>query len=230
MTGTPKLGASRSARCAAPRCRRQAREVLAHLPLNVAREARAAVVHREDHSGDRQPRVELAADQRERVEQLRESLEREVLRLHGHDDLVCRDQCVDGQRAERRRAIEEREQVALADVAKTLAQDRLRARDARELDVGPGQVRRRRRHVEPLHPARHRRLPERELAGETVVDVRLAVLRQPKRNRCIALRVEVGEQGRIAGVGDAGAEVDGGGRLSDPALLVGDCENAAHRG
>ena len=88
--------------------------------------------------------------------------------------------------------------------------------------LAPGQVGRRRRHVEPLHPARHRRLRERELAGEAVVDVRLAVLRQPKRNRCVALRVEVGEQGRVAGVGDAGAEVDGGGRLTHPALLVGD--------
>ena len=38
------------------------REVLAHLALDVARQARAAVVHRQQHAGDGQARVELALD------------------------------------------------------------------------------------------------------------------------------------------------------------------------
>ena len=39
------------------------REVLAHLALDVLRQPRAPVVHRQDHPRDREPRVELALDQ-----------------------------------------------------------------------------------------------------------------------------------------------------------------------
>ena len=66
--------------------------------------------------------------------------------------------------------------------------------------------------------------------AEAVVDVGPAVLRQPKCNRGVALRVEVDQQRRVAGVRDAGAEVDRGGGLAHPALLICDCENGAHRG
>src|SRR5688500_17484658 len=43
----------------------QRRKVLADLALDVAREPRAPVVHREDQPEDGEPRVELALDQRE---------------------------------------------------------------------------------------------------------------------------------------------------------------------
>ena len=53
------------------------------------------------------PRVQLALDERERLEQPGEPLEREVLRLHRHDHAVGRDERADRQRAERRRAVEQ---------------------------------------------------------------------------------------------------------------------------
>jgi len=56
-------------------------EVLAHLALDVAREARAPVVHRQEHPGDGEARIELALDELERVEQASETLERYVLDL-----------------------------------------------------------------------------------------------------------------------------------------------------
>ena len=102
--------------------------MLAHLALDVAREPRAPVVHRQDHPGDGEARVQLALDQRERVEQAGEPLEREVLGLHRHDHAVGGHERVDGERAERRRAVEQREQVALAHRAEPLAQARLGAR------------------------------------------------------------------------------------------------------
>ena len=82
----------------------------------------------------------------------------------------------------------------------------------------------------PLHAAGPRGVAQREVARQAVVDVRAGVLGKPKCNRGVALRVEVDEQGRVAGVGDRRAEVDRGGGLAHPALLVGDCENGAHRG
>ena len=76
------------------------REVLAHLPLDVAREPGAAVVHREDHPEHGQARVQLTLDQRERVEQLRKALECEVFGLDRDDDAVGRHERVDRERAE----------------------------------------------------------------------------------------------------------------------------------
>ena len=44
----------------------------------------------------------------------------------------------------------------------------------------------------------------------------------------VALRVDVDEQRLVAGLGDAGGDVDGGGGLADPALLVRDGVDGAH--
>ena len=88
------------------------REVRADLALDVLGELRARVVHRQQHPRDRQPRVELALDQVERVEQAGQALEREVLGLHRDDHAVGGDERVDRQRAERRRAVEQDERVA----------------------------------------------------------------------------------------------------------------------
>ena len=74
-------------------------EVLADLALDVLGELRARVVHRQQHPGDGQPRVELALDQRERVQQPGETLEREVLGLDRHDHPLRGDQRVDRQGA-----------------------------------------------------------------------------------------------------------------------------------
>ena len=52
----------------------QRREVRADLALDVLGELRARVVHRQQHARDGQARVELALDQRQRVEQAGEAL------------------------------------------------------------------------------------------------------------------------------------------------------------
>src|SRR6185437_13497532 len=76
--------------------------------------------------------------------------------------------------------------------------------------------------------ARHGRGGERQLAGEAVVDAASAILRQAKCNRSVALRVEIDQQRRVAGVSDAGTEIDRGGGLPHPALLICDCDDCAH--
>src|SRR4029453_12905079 len=95
---------------------------------------------------------------------------------------------------------------------------------------GAGEGGRRRDDVETVDAARDRRGGQRELARQAVVDAAAAVLRKTKCNRCVALRVEVDQERAIAGVRDAGAEVDRGGGLAHPALLICNCENGAHRG
>ena len=89
--------------------------MLAHLALHITRQPGAAVVHRQQHSRDRQPRVQLALDERERLEQPSEPLEREVLRLDRHDHSIGRHERIDRKRPERGRAVEEHVGVPVAD-------------------------------------------------------------------------------------------------------------------
>ena len=55
------------------------------------------------------------------------------------------------------------------------------------------------------------------------------VLRRPEADRRVGLRVDVDEQRRVAGLGDARGDVDGGRGLADAALLVRDRVDGAHR-
>src|SRR3712207_8843892 len=57
--------------------------------------------------------VQRALDELEGVEQAGEPFEREVLGLHRDDHAVGRDKCVDGERPERRRAVEDRKSTRL---------------------------------------------------------------------------------------------------------------------
>src|SRR4051812_42997965 len=60
-------------------------EVLAQDLVRFARVGDALVEHRRDDADDRDPRVQVLAHHRERVLELDEAAEREVLRLHGHE-------------------------------------------------------------------------------------------------------------------------------------------------
>src|SRR5262249_55225992 len=68
-----------------------------------------------------------------------------------------------------------------------------------------------------------------DLADQAVVRGRAGVLRETKRNRCVALSVEVDDQRLLPVSGDPGAHVDGGGGLAHSAFLVGDRLDGSHR-
>ena len=67
-----------------------------------------------------------------------------------------------------------------------------------------------------------------DVARQHLVQPRAVVARQPEPGGRVALRVRVDEQRLVAGLGDAGRHVDGGGGLAHPALLVRDRVNGAH--
>ena len=58
------------------------------LGLDILGEAGALVVHGDQHAGQNQRRIEAAADELERLEELDQALEREVLGLHRDDHAV----------------------------------------------------------------------------------------------------------------------------------------------
>ena len=76
----------------------------------------------------REARVEPHPDQLDRLHELREALERVVLRLHRHEHAVGRGERVHGERPERRRAVEEDEVVLVAARRERLARGSARRR------------------------------------------------------------------------------------------------------
>ena len=100
-----------------------------------------------------------------------------------------------------------------------------------ELDLRAREVDRGRRAVQARHlPGRPDHLGQRAVLDQHVVDGRDAhVVVHVQRGRRIALRIQVDDQDAQAVLSQAGGQVDGGGRLADPALLVGDRQDPAAR-
>ena len=68
-------------------------------------------------------------------------------------------------------------------------------------------------------------------AGQHLIGGELAVLAvDAQAGGGIALRVDVDHQGRLAHRGQGGAQIDGGGGLTDPAFLIGDDQDAGFFG
>ena len=74
------------------------------------------------------------------------------------------------------------------------------------------------------------RVGGRDVAAQHVVEARALVARDAEPDGRVALRVDVDDQRLVAGRRDAGGDVDGGGGLPDPALLVRDRVDGGHRG
>ena len=82
-------------------------EVLAHLVGHAGGEPGPGVVHRDQDRGDVQALVQVRADHLDGLEQLAEALQRVVLRLDRDHHLVAGHQRVQGEQAQRRRAVDE---------------------------------------------------------------------------------------------------------------------------
>ena len=205
-------------------------EVTAHLVGDGRREPGAAVVHGQQHGADPQPRVEVGAHQLDRLQQLTHALEGVVLGLDRQQQLLGRHQRVQRQQPQGRRAVDEHVVEAVLAVTghpvpaeDRLAEPVLAGHDADQLDLGAGQV----------DGGRHDHEAGQLLAGLGHLRQRHAVHQGVvRRQRAagvlhreggggVALGVEVDHQHAQAALGQAGGDVDRGGRLADAALLVG---------
>ena len=158
-----------------------------------------------------------------------EALEREVLRLHGHDHAVGRDQRVDGQRPERRRAVEQDVLEAVAHAARgRRAGDARSPAGAAAPSSRPRDRASRRSSDRRSTPVGADRLLGGRVAAEHVVEPDALGAVGADADGGVALRIDVDEQRVEAGLRDARGDVDRGGGLADPALLVGDGVHGAH--
>ena len=99
-----------------------------------------------------------------------------------------------------------------------------------ELDLGPGQVETCRRDEQVAHRRRLDALVDGQVLHDDLVHGGLELAGvHPQPGRGIALGIEVDDQRAVAERREAGTKVDGGGRLSHAALLIGDGQDAGQR-
>ena len=205
-------------------------ELLADLLL----QGDARVEHHAQQADQLQVAVQVGVNLLDGVGQIGQAFEREVFALHGHDHALRGAQAVEGEHAQRWRAVDQHEVVVAIDGGQRVLQAALAALFADQFDLGTGQLAvgaqhgvgaagvfqlvghaggfgdagRFQQHV--VHRQRHRPLVDARAHGG------------------VALRVEVDHQHALADLGQAGGQVDGGRRLADAALLVGNAENMRH--
>ncbi len=204
----------------------------AQLVEHVAREVRPAVVERRQQSEDPQVAVQLEPDRVDDLDQVVEALHRVVLRLDRDDHAGRRDQAVDRQQPEVRRAIDE-DVVVGGDLAlERLAQDLLATERGEQLALGRREVDVRGRDVDSRGLGRQDHLGQgRSAVGEDVGHRSLDGVEVDAETRGqIRLRIHVDAQDAIALLGERTGEVDRRRRLADAALLVGDRDHVRHRG
>src|SRR5438093_1573729 len=112
-------------------------ELIEHVPGEV----RSCVEERRQQAQDLQPAVELETDRIDDLDEVRQALHRVVLRLNGNDHAVRRDQAVDREESQVRRAIDQRVVVLLAQPAiDRIAQQRLATEHREQLALGCREV------------------------------------------------------------------------------------------
>ncbi len=208
-------------------------EVRAHLVRDLRGEVGAPVVHGEKDGRDVQPGVEVHLDHLDVLEQLAQPLERVVLALDGDEHLVSRDERVDGEQPEARRAVDEdvvealvRGRVSQLRVDRTV-QTGFASDQGDELDLRAGEVDRRRRTPQAGDVgALGHDLVDRRSFDDDVVDARhVGVVLDAESSGSVALRVDVDDENLEPRLSERRRDVHGRRRLPDAALLICDREH-----
>ena len=172
-------------------------------------------------------RIEVLAHHRERVLELHEPAQRQVLALHRHDHAVGRDERVDRQQAERGRRVDEDVVVAVAHLDERLLERALAADQRGERELGAGEVDRRDGDVDldGLDDVRDRDAMDEHVEHRALDRVRV----HPLAHREVALRIEVDHEDAMPQLAERDAEVQRRRRLRDAALLVREHDDVRHQ-
>src|SRR5690606_27185537 len=205
-------------------------EVLLRLVRDLAREVEPLIEHREQDALDLEARIQALLDEANRVEQLGEPFERVELALDRDKHRVGGRQRVERQEAERRRAVDEHVIVRLANAGERVAQPQLPVFPLDQLDPGPDQALAGWDDVEQgeLQPAEDRVFGGYRTDEDVVGGALGVVLIDAEAARSVSLGVHVDDERASLCDGEARAQVDRSGRLPDPALLIGDGNDAGH--
>ena len=186
---------------------------------------RATIEHRHHDAENLQTRIDARVAQlAEHAVHHRDAFERVILALQRHEQTIARGKGVQGQDAERRRAINQ------DNIKSSAVQNRFeRLRDAlqmifeaRDFQVGGAQIHFARNDFEPLVSRRLYFFEEISFAEQNAIRARAFNFFQADAAGCVGLRVEVKKQNALAERGEAGGKIDGGGGFSHATFLVGD--------
>ena len=177
--------------------------------------------------------IERGAHLLHRLQQLRQAFEREELALQRHQDRVrCRHR-VDGEKIERRRTVDQhigvvgiRGGVGVQRRDRIAQPERAVARRA-QFKFETREIHGRGRDMQPRHRGRHHRVAQRRFADQHVIGRAAAVAAvDAEAGGGVALRIEIDDQHALADRRQRGAEIDRGRGLADPALLIGERQDA----
>src|SRR5690606_1032971 len=171
------------------------------------------------------------ADAAQRRDEVGQSFERKIFAVQRDQHGVGRDERVQREQAERRRAVDEDTVEAIAQRLQERAQTRLAVRQRDELDFGAGQVALGGKCGGVVARGRwEERGRVGAGAGEGVGGRAdgAALTTEADAAGYVALWVGVDEEDPLVGEGQRGREVDGGGGLADAALLVRDGDDPGH--
>src|SRR3954451_13119794 len=202
-------------------------EVLLQDLDGLARVQRPAVEHRRQDPLDLDDGVQVLPDHRERVLELDQAAQREVLALHRDDHARRRDQRVDREQPERWGRVDQDVVVGALDLREGLLQCALAPDHARERELGSGKVDRRDREVDlgVMDDLLDRQAVDQHVEDRALHRVGIQAL----AHRQVPLRIQVDEQHLQPVLRERDAEVQGRRRLHDAALLVGERDHARHR-
>ena len=173
--------------------------------------------------------VDVGVHLLDRVDQIAQALEREILTLHRHHYTMRTGQPVQGEQAQAGRAIDEDEVVLALDAGQCGAQALVSSLDADQLDFGACQFAVGADDVVATLRARPARFRDRGAFEEHVVDARVQrALVDARSHGRIALRIKVDDENAAPELSQPGGKIDRRRRLADAAFLIGDTEDSAH--
>src|ERR1700674_492732 len=190
---------------------------------------RSRLVNGGQDAADAKLRVELGPHPLDRVVQELHALHAEVLALQRDDDLVGGHQRVDAEEAEGGRAVDHHEVVLVLTGCELLLEERFAAHLGDELDLSTGELDVRRDEVDP-EVAVLDHVTEGDLRIEEQVverELDLIGLLEAHVDRQVALGIEVDEEDSLPEFSERASQVHRGGRLANPAFLVGNRDDSA---
>ena len=205
-------------------------ELIADLQL----QGDARIKHDAQEPDDGQLFVQVGVHLLDGVDQVGQSFEREVFALHGHDDAVRAAQAIEREHGQGRRAIDEDKVILVCHRLDGQTQTLFAALDLDQLDLGAGQFAVGAQHVVAatgVHQflAGDTRFGDRGGLQQHVINRELQLaLVHARAHGGVALRIQVDHQHALAELRQTCREIDGGGGLAHPALLVGNAKYFGH--
>src|SRR5664279_4980086 len=202
-------------------------EVLDELILDLCGQDGSFVEHSNQDTQQGKVWIQTLLNQTDRPQQVCQPFQCVVFTLDRDDDFVCRCQCIEGQKTQRRRAVDDDIIPGSVQGSQAALKNVLAVVHASQFQLGARQVDRRGDQREVVFVTGQDSLLDRIAGQQARVDVGRDIRRIDAQTRsCISLWVEVDKQDVMAALGERRSERQCGGRLAYTALLVGNGDDS----